>query len=185
MLWGRRTSGKPVPDNCRWGLGELYQQAEPWSGGPLRLTPQLFRCWNPRLPITVKWASDNGGGGTHGLSKSWLLRDECSQLLGRSAQVANSSDLGFWGRSSSPFDLYVQGTSSFQKLLISRIKSVFITVQCEVETGRSEKEVLQRKFIQKSFPMTLDLMVPIRFPLIIRNSCCCCVVTVVSIHTLV
>lgn len=67
--------------------------------------------------------------------------------------MANSSDLGFEGRSSS-FDLYVQGTSSFKKLLISRIKSVFITVQCEVETGRSEKEVLQRKFIQKSFPMT-------------------------------
>ena len=78
---------------------------DPQIWDPLRLTPQLFRCWNPRLPITVKWASDNGGGGTHGLSKSWLLRDECSQLLGRSAQVANSSDLGFWGRSSSPFDL--------------------------------------------------------------------------------
>ena len=94
-------------------------------------------------------------------------------------------DLGFWGRSSSPFDLYVQGTSSFQKLSISRIKSVFITVQCEVETERSEKEVLQRKFIQKSFPMTLWLDGTHQIPLIIRNSCCCCVVTVVSIHTLV
>lgn len=64
------------------GVRELCQQAEPWGVETTEATPQLFRWWNPRLPITAKWASDSGGRGARGLSKSWLLRDECSQFLG-------------------------------------------------------------------------------------------------------